>query len=373
VLSNRIVPSSRRARARCTAAAAALVVIAPARARAADPPAAQALFNEAKRDANEGRWAAACPKLEESQRLDPGIGTEFHLARCYEHVGRTASAWAAYLDAAASAHLQGQLAREKVARDHAAALEPSLSRLLIAVRSSAPSLRVQRDGVDVGRGQWGTAVPLDPGEHRVSAAAPGRRAWERSFRVEGDAKTVTIDVPELAFEQPEGAPPAIARPAPPSRGAVPAIGPDPSLDVAARDANQGEHRGRGQRIAGVVLGTLGAAGLGIGAYYGLASKSKHDDATAHCDPTGHRCDATGAAERHDAVVFGTASTIGFAAGGAAVLGGIILWATAPSDRAVAASKAGHGGGVSGNARPPRARLDVTTVFGAPGLALRGTW
>jgi len=81
---------ARRA-ARVVAAAAALVAMG-GDARAADAPAAQALFDEAKRAMADGRWAEACPKLEESERLDPSIGTAFNLARCYEHVGRIASA-----------------------------------------------------------------------------------------------------------------------------------------------------------------------------------------------------------------------------------------------------------------------------------------
>jgi hypothetical protein len=57
-----------------------------------DVAAAQALFDEAKRMLDDGQAAAACPKLEESLRLDVGIGTRYHLARCYELTRRTASA-----------------------------------------------------------------------------------------------------------------------------------------------------------------------------------------------------------------------------------------------------------------------------------------
>src|ERR1700712_2696749 len=95
----------------------ALTIASPA--MAADPAAAQALFNDAKQLMTTGRYAEACPKLEESQRLDPGVGTLFHLADCDEHVGKTASAWAAFLEVAAEAKSSGQPARERVARDRA--------------------------------------------------------------------------------------------------------------------------------------------------------------------------------------------------------------------------------------------------------------
>ena len=51
----------------------------PARA-ASDEAAAEALFLDARARMAKGDYDGACPELEESQRLDPGMGTLFNLA-----------------------------------------------------------------------------------------------------------------------------------------------------------------------------------------------------------------------------------------------------------------------------------------------------
>src|SRR5262245_34306285 len=94
---------------------ALLFVPAPVRAQQRDPAAAQALFDEALKLMKKGRHAEACPKLTESQRLDPGVGTQFHLADCFENVGRVASAWALFLEVESVAKASSQPDREKVA------------------------------------------------------------------------------------------------------------------------------------------------------------------------------------------------------------------------------------------------------------------
>src|SRR3954471_7930283 len=140
--------------------------------------AAQALFDSARTLMAQGNFNEACPKLEESQRLDPGVGTQFNLAVCYEAVGRNASAWSLFLEVAASAHRAAERAREEVARTRAASLEPKLSKLRIVVPDDARTdgLRVLRGTVAVGPGQWGVALPTDPGTYAITASAPGKRA-----------------------------------------------------------------------------------------------------------------------------------------------------------------------------------------------------
>ena len=113
----------------------------------------------------QGKHADACPKLEESQRLDPGIGTQFNLAVCYEQVGRTASAWSTFLDVAGAARAAGQTEREKVARQRATALEPRLIRLTIT--APVPSLRSSAT----------TSTPIcqSSGASMLAPATPTRR------------------------------------------------------------------------------------------------------------------------------------------------------------------------------------------------------
>jgi hypothetical protein len=78
-------------RAPAALGAASLAFVATT-ALAADPPAAQALFERGKTLLDQRRVDDACRAFEESQRLDPGIGTLFHLADCEERRGRTATA-----------------------------------------------------------------------------------------------------------------------------------------------------------------------------------------------------------------------------------------------------------------------------------------
>ena len=169
-----------------------------------DEAGARVLFAEGrKHQADDGRYAEACPKFEASFRLDPGIGTNFNLADCFEHLGRTASAWGRFLDVAAATKAAGQSQREQVARARAAALEPNLVRLVVEVSSPVDGLIVERDGVVVGRASWGLALPVDPGDHVVAASAPGKRRWSQSTSVPNIPTSVTVVVPALGDLPPE--------------------------------------------------------------------------------------------------------------------------------------------------------------------------
>ena len=152
-------------------------------AEEADQAAAKALFAEGRKLAAGGDYAQACPKFEDSYRLNPGIGTNFNLADCLEHVGRTASAWARFRDVATATKAAGQFDRESVARARAAVLEPTLSRLTVDVQSPVPGQIVYRDGIAVAEFSWGIPVPVDPGDHALEAVASRRKRWSAKVTV----------------------------------------------------------------------------------------------------------------------------------------------------------------------------------------------
>lgn len=240
-----------------------------------DPATARALFAEGRRLMNEKRYAEACPKFEESLRLDQGMGTQFNLAFCWEQLGKTASAWALYLDVAAAARAARQSQRELAARERAAALEPRLARLSVNVHEPAEGMEVTRDGIAIGPAAWGTAVPVDPGTHVIAASAPGKRTWSKEVRVPDEPLRLSVDVPALEDERvspPVASAPAVATPATES-------GLSPRAAEMPRDSSSGSS---GQRVAAWVLGGVGLAAVGVGTYFSLEFLSERDSANGIC-------------------------------------------------------------------------------------------
>jgi serine/threonine-protein kinase len=343
---------------------AALLV--PGIARASDPAAAQALFDDGKELMARGLAQQACPKFEESQRLDPGMGTEFHLADCWQHIGRTASAWAMFREVESQAHASGQAARERVAHDRATALEPFVSKIVITPQGAGeePGLRIDRDGVAIDEPLWGTPVPVDPGPHVVHALAPRKVAWQTIVGVPPQGRVVTVDVPALLDETPPAV--AVAPPPPPAPAPVPAPAPTPPpspgaasmMPPSAPEEPVLENRGGFQRGVGWFFVGAGVVGLAAGAYFGVHWLDDEQAAVPHC--VGDACDAYGLTRRDDAHTQARYTVITAGAGAGALLLGAILVGTAPSPRIVMKDVAG---------------LQLVPIAGPGqgGLGIHGTW
>lgn len=263
--------------------------------------AAEALFTEARRLIESGNVEEGCKKLEASQKLDPGTGTLIHLADCYEKLGRTATSWARFREAAARAAREGRADWEGVAKTRAAELEPKLARLRI---EAGPGVSVRRDGDEIPAAALGTALPIDPGEHMVVASAPGKKPWGGRITAAA-ASTVDLKVPLLED--------------------------DPN--AAAHTQESDGSAGSPLKTVGYVVGAVGLVGITVGAITGLSAISSNNRSKETCPASGACADEAARADNDSARSSATISTIGFVAGGILLAGGLALVIAAPSSRA----------------------------------------
>lgn len=300
-----------------------MLAIEPAQAQT-DSAAARALFSEGRELMEKDRFEEACPKLEESLRLDHGMGTQFNLAHCWEKVGRTASAWALFLDVAAAARASNQPQRETAARERAKALEPKLTRMRIDVPDPAPDMKVERGDKEVGRAAWGTAMPIDPGDHIIRVTAPGKRPWSHEVKVPAASRTFSVSVPALEDEPL------------PAEEMAPSVSEVKTESVTDDEGPRHDTGSNGQVTTAWIVGGVGVAALLGGTIFAVQSRSDNSEALTLCrTPTadGERCADPLEQERHKALVDDakreqTFSFIGFGVGGAALIAATILLITA---------------------------------------------
>jgi hypothetical protein len=287
-----------------TALIVLLAGVASARAQGGDAATADALFGDGRQLSAGGRLAEACTRFEASMALVPRLGVQLNLADCYERLGRTASAWVAFGEAAALARRMAD-SREAFARRRNAALVPRLSRLTITIFAGAPidDLVVIRDGALVPPAVYGLEVPVDPGEHTIEATAPGRIRWSTRLEVSHEGEVVTVAVPDLARARAEAA---------------------PLEPIAALGRRQ-------PTPATWIVSGVGVAGLGVGAVFGIAARSLWRQASPGCDRSnacGDPAFAVAERSRRD----GNVSTVAFVIGGAALVAGAGLYLRSPRGR-----------------------------------------
>jgi hypothetical protein len=182
----------------------------------------------------------------------------------------------------------------------------------------------------------GVAIAIDPGDHAFTFQAEGHATARKRFVIREGEK----DRREAITFAPTSPPPVAATEAPVRAPPVPAS------EARAVEAGPGP-----QAVVGIVVLSAGVVGLGVGTALGLLAKSRRDDAQRACPD---RCvDQSGVDMWADASTMGDLSTVAFIAGGAAVVGGAVLWLTA-------------GRGSSGSTR-------AQVGFGPGVVTVRGRW
>ncbi len=313
--------------------------------------AAEAAFRQAAKALEEGNLAEACERFEASQELDPALGTTLRLADCYDRLGKTASAWAAFQQAAAMARQQGQSEREEIALERAGDLYERLSYLALSITPETRELdgvEILLDDTRVPEGTWGTPIPIDPGVHVLTVQAPGYEEW-----------STELDVPETPGEEEATIPPLTEAVAVDTDGAEEQGVREVSYEPTAPDLSRDEEGSSTQTLA-YTSGALGVAALGVASYFGYRAYSLHQQSLEHClAGAGNSCSTRGKEIRDEAIQQGNYATVASAAGLALTGAAIVLFLTEPAERGVADSRG------------------LTVVAGASpagaGVEIGGTW
>jgi hypothetical protein len=187
------------------------------------------------------------------------------------------------------------------------------------------AVKVTVDGQPLTEKLDGTALPVDRGTHAFTFTVAGQPPVTRTFVLtegeKGRRERISLGS--------EGSPPPV--PAPGAKG--------PSSSSAASSAAEPASSGGGlgaQKILGLVSGAVGVAGLAVGGVFAAMALSEKNQQVTDCPSTG--CDASGHAlaltAHSTGTTDGTISTVGFIAGGALLVGGLVLFLTAghPSER-----------------------------------------
>jgi hypothetical protein len=259
----------------------------------------------------QGNYAEAVLHLTESLRLNPtDLKTLLNLADCEEHLGKLVDArthWLAARDGAG--RVQNEPMRAE-AQHRLEGLDQRLPWLTIRLAPGAPvDTEIMRDQLVVSPRSLGEPTPVDATDHVLLARAKGYADSTTHVTLEeGQRKEITLQPGERLPEN------ALSLPAVPIAPPHAATGTDGVLGVD-------------RRLLGLVVGSVGIAGIAAGSAFGLMSISTWSNAKSLC---GDGC-APGSRpyqEKSDALNAATASDIGFIAGGVLLAGGLWLFLSA---------------------------------------------
>lgn len=295
----------------------ALGLPAPRVLHAQNPAAAEALFEQARAAMAAGSFDIACARFRDSDKLDPAVGTRFNLADCEERRGRVATAWSLFRGVLSE--LAQDDDRRPIAEQRARTLEPRIPYLRMQPSADTPpGVHVRIDGVELGEGSFGVALPMDPGTHELVLVPAAGGAGQRSAFSLGEGER--RDLP-IRFA-PSSAP------APPTSPTVP----------AREEPAEGElfPAQNSQQKWAYVAGGVGAASLLFGAVTGVVTLNKKNTAETNCSERRHVCNQAGIDANESGRTFGTLSAVGLGVGVVGLAAGAYLWLTAPESASPAA-------------------------------------
>jgi tetratricopeptide (TPR) repeat protein len=307
-----------------TLGVALALVAQPATAGArADKTEARRHFQVGVSAAEAGAYAEAIVEFTRAYELSPNFAVLYNIATAQEALGDEPAAlttFERYLTEGGPA----------IAAARRAEVAAEMNRLtartgVIVPHVSPDDARLTLDGAAMAPSATGRPQRVKLGAHRLAATKEGYRAAEQTVSIaSGDNIDVTLALSPIPESPPPAAPPP---PAPP-----PAPAPQPVLiQLAAPPTPPARASGSGLRTLGYLVGGVGLAALVTSGALYLDSWLQAQNAINNgCTQNLETCMGNGRAEWQSSVNYAKASQIVAAAGGALLVGGVVMIAVAPS-------------------------------------------
>jgi tetratricopeptide (TPR) repeat protein len=255
----------------------ACALAAPA-AYAGPSSAAEQTFQRGRALMAKKQFAEACAAFEQSQQLDPELGTLFNLADCDAQLGKVATAWKMFRELALT---DPNLDRRKLSADAAKDLDGKLPRVFVSVPNAPAGTVLQLDGNDA-TALIGVATPVDVGAHAIAVSAPGFRAWNGHVDATiGHTSRIAVQLEPLAGEPPQPAPvPPTSAPPPPAPPPPEQPATTPPAPSAAAVTSTSTSASEPAPVArrGKLPMIVGASTIGLGLLVGASAYALYDHA-----------------------------------------------------------------------------------------------
>ncbi|WP_437299107.1 hypothetical protein [Sorangium sp. So ce426] len=255
-------------------AAAMLAAPAPAAAQsAADVAVAREIFIEASELARQGRWEQARERYERSLAIKRAPITLYSLGVAQQQTGQLVEALESFRAFLVEPSAPATKGYEKLARQAIQELEHKVAALELRLSpGDAVGLEVKIDGVVVPAAALDRPRPVNPGDHTVTASAPGYREAERSVAAAPGSRAVVV----LSLEREVAAPAAPAEPRVSSTSAPASVAPARPVLRGAPPSSAPD--AVPSRVVPIVLLAGGLTTVAAGAAIGLLGVASASDA-----------------------------------------------------------------------------------------------
>jgi tetratricopeptide (TPR) repeat protein len=321
---------------------------APQAARASEKEEARKHYDRAIELVDDGQLEGAIVEFQRSYDLTHHFAVLYNIGQVFVSLAKPVEAVDAYeryladggkkIPAARHTEVEQEIARQKA---RIATLE---------IRGLPEGAGVRVDGKEIGKAPIAAPVRVGVGTHSIAASAEGCDPTETQVTVAGEDQKVVELVLAKHVVEPVAAPVAPV--------ALPVILPPPSapIVVSAPVEPPMKQSISKLRVAGIVSGAAGVAGIVAGVVcWGLA-KSRHDDAMNNVNQDYDKAQQL----QGDAQDYVTAGNVSFIAGGVLAALGVVLYFVGAPD---------------GQAATPDAHVHLMPAVapGFAGLNAGGTW